>query len=350
MKFSVIIPAYNAEKYIEHCLNSIINQDYPANDYEVIVVDDCSPDGQNDVIERYTVNYPPPLCEPINGETTTESKKKDFPLVRLIKHDVNKRQGGARNTGLEVAQGEWIFFVDSDDYWCRNDVLKCFSEIIDRYNDIDIVESFTHVDVEDWSEINIQNSKLDSISCYSGRDYILKSGHYSGYVWRSVYKKDYISGFRFRENVFFEDSDWRLNVIKSAKRIVEMDFPFYAYVNNQSSTIRGKNIEVFYANVDSNILLLEIFSNSEDEELKRYGYSRIKSNIFSWFKISKDFDIKDSVAVIKYAASTDLFDESNYQLSLKEKVMFNSLKYIPFLTLSAVKSAVLLRRQLRKMI
>ncbi len=345
MKFSVIIPAYCAEKYITHCLSSIINQDYPSNEYEVIIVDDCSPDGQNDIINRYIGND---AHLSIIDDSRYHTKKS--PLIRLIKHDANKKQGGARNTGLRAAQGEWIIFVDADDYWCRRDVLNHFSEIIDRFNDIDIVESFTHIYVTDRSETNFQKPISNSIKCYSGREYILKSGHYTSCIWRSAYKKSYITKFRFRENVFFEDSDWRLNVMKSATKIVEIDFPFYAYVNNPSSTTRGKNIDAFYANIDSNLELQKIFSQCDDSELRQDGYSRIKSNLFSWFKISTDYNLKDSMAVIKYALSTSLFDGHNYVLSFNEIIAFNSLKHFPFLTLSVVKNAVYLKRLLHKLI
>lgn len=60
MLFSVVIPAYNAEKTIGNCLESVINQDFSKDDYEIIVVDDCSPDNQNNVIRRYIESYPPP--------------------------------------------------------------------------------------------------------------------------------------------------------------------------------------------------------------------------------------------------------------------------------------------------
>lgn len=139
MKFSVIIPAYCAEKYITHCLNSIINQDYPSNEYEVIIVDECSPDRQNDIIDNYIGNDTHLLSDDSRHYT------KRSPLIRLIKHDANKKQGGVRNTGLAAAQGEWIIFVDADNYWCRRDVMNHFSEIIYRFDDIDIVESFTHI-------------------------------------------------------------------------------------------------------------------------------------------------------------------------------------------------------------
>lgn len=59
MRFSVVIPAYNAEKTIGNCLESVINQDFSKDDYEIIVVDDCSPDNQNNVIRRYIESYPP---------------------------------------------------------------------------------------------------------------------------------------------------------------------------------------------------------------------------------------------------------------------------------------------------
>lgn len=138
--------------------------------------------------------------------------------------------------------------------------------------------------------------------------------------------------------------------MKSATKIAEIDFPFYAYINNPSSTTRGKNIDAFYANIDSNLELQKIVSQCGDSELRQDGYSRIKSNLFSWFKISTDYNLKDSLAVIKYALSTSLFDEHNYVLSLNEIIAFNSLKHFPFLTLGAVRNAVYLRRLLHKVI
>ena len=126
MKFSIIIPAYNSEKYIRHCIDSVISQNFPASEYEVIVVDDCSKDNQHAVISSYTENYPPSIKHHKNRLSNS------LPEVIIIKHAENKRQGGARNTGIKAARGEWILFVDSDDYWCRNDVLQQLSDIIDK--------------------------------------------------------------------------------------------------------------------------------------------------------------------------------------------------------------------------
>ena len=92
-KLSIIIPVYNTELYLKECLDSIINQ--TLKDFEIILVNDCSPDNSEAIILEYM--------------------SKD-PRIKYIKHEKNLRQGGARNTGIKNAIGEWITFIDSDDY------------------------------------------------------------------------------------------------------------------------------------------------------------------------------------------------------------------------------------------
>ncbi|MGL4394078.1 MAG: glycosyltransferase family 2 protein, partial [Brevinema sp.] len=96
-KVSVIIPVYNVEQYLRECLDSVVNQ--TLKDIEIIIVNDCSPDNSEQIILEYA--------------------EKD-PRIVYIKHETNKRQGGARNTGIRVAKGEWIYFMDSDDYIALN--------------------------------------------------------------------------------------------------------------------------------------------------------------------------------------------------------------------------------------
>lgn len=270
------------------------------------------------------------------------------PDVVLIKHTENKRQGGARNTGVKAARGEWILFLDSDDYWCRNDVLQQFADIIEKHKEATIIESIEHVDVPDWEKTVIQLTPPEITGKYCGIDFITKSGHFSSYVWRSAYRKSLIRDIPFREHAFFEDSDWRLKAVMSANEIVEISFPFYAYVNNMSSTIRNADIKVFYENINSNLLLLDLFISSNNTDLKNFGLTRIKSNILSWLKISKNYKIRDSAAVLKYAAGSKLFDMSLYQLSEKEKCIFKFWQFSPLILVACIKFAVLLRRQLRK--
>ena len=102
IKLSIIVPIYNVEKYIEECIRSLYSQDIPLEEYEVICVDDCSPDQSASIVERL---------------------QKEYPTLKLIRHKRNKKLGGARNTGIKVADGKYIMFVDSDDM-LKPDCLK----------------------------------------------------------------------------------------------------------------------------------------------------------------------------------------------------------------------------------
>src|SRR5690606_11351644 len=95
---TIIIPIYNVERYLDKCLSSIVSNNFHDFTYEVIIVDDESPDSSIDIAEKYA------------------SKYENFTIFRQI----NKGLGGARNTGIDKANGEYVFFLDSDDYLINN--------------------------------------------------------------------------------------------------------------------------------------------------------------------------------------------------------------------------------------
>lgn len=92
-QISIIIPVYNTSKYLDQCLNSLVNQ--TLTDIEIICVDDCSPDDSASILQNWS--------------------EKDS-RIKVIRHAQNKRQGGARNTGIKAATADYVGFVDSDDY------------------------------------------------------------------------------------------------------------------------------------------------------------------------------------------------------------------------------------------
>ncbi|GHV57539.1 hypothetical protein FACS1894182_06640 [Bacteroidia bacterium] len=116
IRLSIIIPFYNIEKYISQCLESVYSQDIPESDYEVICVNDCSPDNSRDIVLEY---------------------QQQHDNLILIEHEENKKQGGARNTGLRAARGEYVWFIDSDDY-IRPNCIKHLLDTLDK-NDLDLV-------------------------------------------------------------------------------------------------------------------------------------------------------------------------------------------------------------------
>ena len=106
LKLSIIVPVFNVEPYIEECICSLYRQDIPVSDYEVICVDDCSPDKSAQIVEKLQTEYP---------------------TLQLIRHERNKKLGGARNTGIRAAKGKYILFVDSDDMLVPN----CLKQLIE---------------------------------------------------------------------------------------------------------------------------------------------------------------------------------------------------------------------------
>ena len=105
IKFSIIIPVYNCEKYIERCVNSILSQDY--KNIEIIIIDDCSEDQTRVVLEKYNDNS----------------------NIKIFSTPTNSRQGAARNIGLEHAVGNYILFVDADDFITDNILGKIVDNI-----------------------------------------------------------------------------------------------------------------------------------------------------------------------------------------------------------------------------
>ena len=131
IKISVIVPVYNVEDYLKECLDSIINQ--TLKEIEILCIDDCGTDNSIDILREY-------------------SKKDD--RIRIISHKENKGLGPARNTGIKESKGEYISFIDSDDYISRDYLENLYNTII-KY-DTDIV-----------STINIKRVVGEAISLYS---------------------------------------------------------------------------------------------------------------------------------------------------------------------------------------
>lgn len=119
---SIIIPAYNTERYIKQCLLSLCEQNYDMNKFEIIIVNDDSPDNLESIVIDFAKIY------------------KNIKYIR----QKNGRQGKARTTGIGVVRGRYITFVDSDDCWFNTETISTFVTLVDKYN-LDIILSSTYI-------------------------------------------------------------------------------------------------------------------------------------------------------------------------------------------------------------
>jgi glycosyltransferase involved in cell wall biosynthesis len=219
MKLSVIIPCYNAKEHIERCLTSLANQNLKVSEYEVILIDDGSKDNTAKIIE--------------NLKSTNKN---------IVFHkQKNQGQGVARNYGLKLAKGEYIYFLDADDYIAHNS-LNILLSYLEKY-DLDII-CFNTIITEKYNLFELNNKALNpEISVTKGIDYISENRHHRLEPWWYITKRTYLlkTGFVFEEGVFLEDAIFTINVIANTKRFAHIPFNAHRYVTSQTSTMRSKN-------------------------------------------------------------------------------------------------------------
>lgn len=216
MLFSIILPVYKVEKYLRECVDSIINQSF--EDFEVILVDDGSPDKC------------PQICD--------EYAEKDN-RVKVI-HKPNGGQADARNVGLEEAQGDYICYIDSDDYLANDGVLQLLAEKTASKPDI------VHYKFKEWfeSDGHIADCRFDYNVPTEGRtlaeiycDLVDKDAYYNS-AWSKIIRRELLidNNIRFEKGIVGEDNEWYYHVVMVAESLVLVDEPLYVYRRRQGST------------------------------------------------------------------------------------------------------------------
>lgn len=221
IRLSFIVPFYNVESYIEECIRSLYNQDILQSEYEVICIDDCSPDGSREIVKRL---------------------QKEYPTLQLLSCRTNMKQGGARNIGFKEANGEYIWFVDSDDY-IKPNCLKDLLEHAESEN-LDILKFY----YERESKI-VSKRQLVSSPVVSGSDLIFdidtgeKMIEKCCTVWCQLIKKSLIDFNKivFAENVQYEDDDYVYQLYAYADRAQLIIADPYVVRSTPNSTTRRKH-------------------------------------------------------------------------------------------------------------
>ena len=218
-KISVIVPVYNAEKYIEKCVHSIRNQSLDG--IEIILVNDGSTDNSPAILNEYSRIY--------NN-------------VKVI-HQENAKQGAARNAGLDIATGEYIIFVDSDDYLTCDRLGKMYNFC--SKNRLDMYASSVICFDSNGNKTKEAVALLckEDFIC-SGEEYITKYGYRIArgvvfYLYRRAFLEE--NGFRFTPCVYAEDTLFTMQCVSKAKRLAHRRYAHYAYVHNNNSSTKSYN-------------------------------------------------------------------------------------------------------------
>lgn len=217
--FSIIVPAYNVEKYLEKCICSLLDQDI--QDYEIIVIDDCSTDNTRRIID------------------SLDDKK-----IKAIFKEENTGLSDTRNKGLEIASGEYILFIDSDDYVDHN-VLKPLKRKIENFDKPDIVYMGHIRECDGQSQVKY-TAKCKKEKEYGRDEYLieeLSNRNLSIPACFGIYKKEFLNKNKllFTPGFLHEDELWTPTVLLKGKKIVSIRDAFYHYVVREGSITQKKD-------------------------------------------------------------------------------------------------------------
>lgn len=220
MLLSVIIPVYNVKDYLEKCVESVIDPSF--SDYEIILVDDGSTDG-------------------VSGELCDKIAEKYHSLIRVI-HQENRGLGGARNTGIREAKGEYLFFPDSDDTVMPGTISILANKI--KETGADVVAYNIMTDDGNGNRSPVTSNYIESevpFKLSEKPEYLLSLPNAWGRVWRKSLFTD--NGIEYPGKVWYEDIRTSTKLFAKAESIVTIPDRLYVYLQRQGSIMRSSNLE-----------------------------------------------------------------------------------------------------------
>lgn len=310
-KISVIISIYNTEKYLERCLNSVLGQTY--QNLEILLVDDCSIDNSLKIMEKYA--------------------KKDKRIV-ILKNEKNIGLAASRNKALDRATGDYIGFIDSDDY-IPEDYYKILEKNIEKNElvvcDINLVyekgNTLTKCGTKDNKIINIMNNGLAASAC------------------NKLFKKELFTTMRYPNHIINEDVAVILPIVANCKNVKYTDQTYYNYVQRESSiqntSIDRKRFDIFKtvslafekikkqeykeAIIFNQIILLLLFVLPKEEKTSK-RYKLLKE----YAKLAKPYHIAQNKYLLEYI-SFQGFKHQLYYKALVKSVANNCVLLANFL-------------------
>lgn len=283
MRFSIILPIYNVEKYLKECVDSILKQTF--RDYEIILVDDGSTDGS------------PELCDKL-AET--------YDFIRVI-HKANGGAADSRNVGLKSAIGDYIIFIDSDDFILSEhfleDVNNSFSENVDM-----VLYKYSKFfdDTKNLAECNFSYESAKLKENYADKIYeLVKADAFFGMAWIRAIRKDILldNQIFFETGLTGEDMDWNYELMLNVSNIELLDNIYIAYRQRSGSVTASYKIK----NLEDFIHIVEVWS----EKLRFIENNTLKKALLG--SLAKNY----SNLLIVYSRLTDI-NKKEYKQRIKK--------------------------------
>ncbi len=246
MKLSIIVPIYNVAPYLRKCVDSLLAQDI--SDYEIILVDDGSTDNSGAIAD-----------EILNTHTQSPIANCQIKVV----HQLNGGLSAARNTGISLATGKYILFVDSDDYLQPN-TLGTLLEQAERDN-LDVLR-FRYQNVKEDGKVFEPNKDTTNYNDYSaeptdGLTFLNERMGNQCYVVQFLVNSEIVKQELFTPGIYFEDVDWTPRMLLRAKRVASTKLVVYNYLWREGSITKANNRDKIHKKLDDKIFILKRLYN-----------------------------------------------------------------------------------------
>lgn len=270
LKISVVIPVYNAEKYIRQCLDSILTKQKPA--LEVICVDDCSTDGTPGILKEYA---------------------EKFSNVKIIRNDTNLYAGTCRNKGLMAAKGQYVHFLDSDDYVVDNAYEKLYT--LAKENDLDWVKT-TSEGFDDETGETVPNPRYSMEKMYKGFFGTLLDfqhfpkkfmDHMAVVPWNGIYKRQFLLDKNIRFNTLFcvNDRSFFVETCVKGERMMIAGEKIVRHRMNVSGSLVMKRAQHFDCQFESYRIMRQICNENHVNDKVRFEVLEHEMyDIFVWYR------------------------------------------------------------------
>ena len=261
MKFSIVVPVYKVESCLDRCVKSLTEQTY--KDIEIILVDDGSPDACPEMCDKYAAQDA---------------------RIKVI-HKTNGGLSDARNAGTRAATGEYVIYVDSDDY-IELDTCERFVPYLK--DGVDIVMGECDCTKPGYAVTHFADMEKGKV--YGGTEYMklaLKKHCFPVVVWLNVYRLEFLreNDLEFKVGIVHEDTEFSPRAYFYAKSVVLSDISFYHYIINDGSISSTKDKRRHCKDVyNTGIELGEFFSRQNDKKLKKYIENHLVSCYLSIFR------------------------------------------------------------------
>lgn len=303
---SIVVPIYNVEKYLEECLETLYQLNLKK---EIILVNDESRDDSMLIIKKYKIKYP--------NETIVIDQK-------------NKGLSGARNSGLKIAKGEYVAFIDSDDFINSYEYEEFFLKNKNKKLDI-IIGNYQKYKEGKYLKSCKRDVNLNNLGIITGKEFFKKSIQLNSFqeeVWDDIYNKNFLIKNRliFKERLLHEDTLFFIQALSKAKRVEFFNTPIYNYRQRENSimtTMTSKN-SVHKLFIIEELLKLQKEENDSIENLNKY----LINILWSVFRFENKTNFKILLKIIRKKQKYSVKEYLKILILLINGIFFKNIEFL----------------------